>query len=128
MRLVLGVGLASAADPAQLRELTLTTLRDGGFCPADVCTVATLATKAQLPAVSHLARALGACINGHPAATLAAHRVPSPSGRVAATVGTPSVAEAAVLAEGAVLVVAKTGLGLCTVAVGRLDPATAERR
>ncbi len=121
MKLVLGVGLASTADPAQLQELAVTTLRNGGFRPADVCIVATLVSKTQLPAVSNLAGALGARVSGHPVATLAAHRVPRPSPRVAAAVGTPSVAEAAVLAEGAVLVVAKTVLGLCTVAVGRLD-------
>jgi len=119
MSLVLGVGLGSAADPDELQVLALTTLRDHGFDPRDVCTVATLHTKTRLPAVLHLARALEVHVSGHSAATLAAHRVSFPSRRVEATVGTGSVAEAAVLAEGALLVVPKTVLGRCTVAVGR---------
>jgi len=118
MNLVLGVGLASAADPHQLQQLALTTLRDNGFHPQEVTTVATLDSRAPLPAVVELARALGARVVGHPASTLAGHRVPHPSRLVEETVGTSSVAEAAVLAEGASLVVTKTALGRCTVAIG----------
>jgi cobalamin biosynthesis protein CbiG len=56
-------------------------------------------------------------LTGHPAAALAAVPVPSPSDRVAARVGTGSVAEAAALLHGGTLLVPKTVHGRVTVAV-----------
>jgi cobalamin biosynthesis protein CbiG len=66
---------------------------------------------------------VGAEVKGYPASTLSAREVPHPSRRVGAAVGTPSVAEAAVLATGARLVVPKTARGRCTVAIGRYEHA-----
>ncbi|WP_231558065.1 Rv2231c family pyridoxal phosphate-dependent protein CobC, partial [Modestobacter caceresii] len=60
-------------------------------------------------------------LTGHPADALAAVPVPAPSVRVAAAVGTASVAEAAALLEGGRLVVGKTVHGRVTVAVA-VDP------
>jgi cobalamin biosynthesis protein CbiG len=56
-------------------------------------------------------------LTGHSAGELARVPVPSPSDRVAALVGTPSVAEAAALLGGGTLLVPKTVHGRVTVAV-----------
>ncbi|WP_256481177.1 cobalamin biosynthesis protein [Klenkia sp. PcliD-1-E] len=57
-----------------------------------------------------------------PVEVLAAVPVPSVSARVAAALGTPSVAEAAALAEGGTLLVPKTVRGPVTVAVAVAAP------
>jgi cobalamin biosynthesis protein CbiG len=56
-------------------------------------------------------------LTGHPAAALARVAVPAPSARVAAAVGTASVAEAAALLAGGSLLVGRTVHGRVTVAV-----------
>jgi len=116
--LVLGVGLSSDADPAQLEELARAVLAAQDLHPCEVTAVVTLDRKAEVPAVRELANTLGAEVAAYPAATLAVHQVPHPSSVVGRAVGTSSVAEAAVLAHGARLVVTKTVLGRCTLAVG----------
>jgi cobalamin biosynthesis protein CbiG len=65
------------------------------------------------------AAARGWPLTGHPAAELARVPVPTVSARVAAAVGTPSVAEAAALLGGGTLVVGRTVHGRVTVAVAR---------
>ena len=79
--------------------------------------LATLDTRAAEPGIAAAARELGWPLTGHPAAALAAVPVPAPSARVAAAVGTPSVAEAAALAGGGRLLLGKTVCGRVTVAV-----------
>jgi cobalamin biosynthesis protein CbiG len=79
--------------------------------------LATLDTRAAEPGVLAAAERLGWPLVGHPAAELAAVPVPAPSGRVAAAVGTPSVAEAAALLGGGELLMGKTVCGRVTVAV-----------
>jgi cobalamin biosynthesis protein CbiG len=79
--------------------------------------LATLDTRAAEPGIAAAAAARGWPLVGHPAAELARVPVPAPSGRVAAAVGTPSVAEAAALLGGGRLVVGKTVHGRVTVAV-----------
>jgi cobalt-precorrin 5A hydrolase / precorrin-3B C17-methyltransferase len=118
MSLVLGVGVSSGADPVELRALATAVLADNGFRPKDVVAVVTLDAKSETPAVVGLAEAVGAEVLGYPASTLDALDVPNPSRAVGRAVGTSSVAEAAVLAHGARLVVGKTARGRCTVAVG----------
>jgi len=85
--------------------------------PASGIRLATLDTRAAEPGVVAAARELGWPLTGHPAAVLAAVPVPAPSARVAAAVGTPSVAEAAALAGGGRLLLGKTVCGRVTVAV-----------
>jgi cobalamin biosynthesis protein CbiG len=87
--------------------------------PADAIDVrlATLSSRAAEAGVAAAAARRGWPLTGHPAAALAAVAVPSPSSRVAAAVGTPSVAEAAALLGGGRLLVAKTVHGRVTVAV-----------
>jgi histidinol-phosphate aminotransferase len=82
-----------------------------------VAGLATLDARAAEPGLVAAAAARGWPLTGHPAAVLAGVAVPSPSDRVAAAVGTPSVAEAAALLGGARLLVGKTVHGRVTVAV-----------
>ena len=84
---------------------------------ADDVRLATLDARAAEPGVIEAALARGWPLTGHPAAALAAVPVPSPSARVAAAVGTPSVAEAAALLDGGTLLVGRTVVGRVTVAV-----------
>ena len=79
--------------------------------------LATLDARSTEPGLREAAARRGWPLTGHPAAALATVPVPTPSARVAAAVGTPSVAEAAALLDGGQLVVAKTVHGRVTVAV-----------
>jgi len=118
MSLIVGVGLSNGAETEELSDLAGALLRQHGLDPRDVTTVATLDSRVQAPAVRGLASALSAGVTGFASGLLAAQEAPHPSAVVRSAVGTPSVAEAAVLAAGATLVVPKTVLGRCTVAVG----------
>ena len=118
MSLVVGVGLSSGAEAQELSDLAGALLRQHGLDPGDVTTVATLDSRAQAAAVRGLATARSATVRGFPSRLLAAQDVPRPSAVVRSAVGTASVAEAAVLATGATLVVPKTVFGRCTLAVG----------
>ncbi|MBJ7452547.1 MAG: cobalamin biosynthesis protein [Blastococcus sp.] len=81
--------------------------------------LATLDARAAEPGVREAAARRGWVLVGHPAAELAGVPVPTPSARVAAAVGTGSVAEAAALLHGGTLAVPKTVHGRVTVAVSR---------
>jgi cobalamin biosynthesis protein CbiG len=118
MSLVVGVGLSSGAEAEQLSEVTGALLRQHGLDPRDVTAVVTLDRKAQAPAVRGLAAAMNAEVTGFPCGLLATQDAPHRSAAVRSAVETASVAEAAVLAAGATLVVPKTVFGRCTVAVG----------
>jgi histidinol-phosphate aminotransferase len=85
--------------------------------PGGPVALATLDVRAAEPGLREAAARRGWPLTGHPAAALAAVPVPAPSTRVAAAVGTPSVAEAAALLGGGQLVVGKTVHGRVTVAV-----------
>lgn len=79
--------------------------------------LATLDSRASEPGLTDAAARRGWPLTGYTAAQLATVPVPAPSPRVAALVGTPSVAEAAALLGGGSLVVGKTVHGRVTVAV-----------
>jgi len=83
--------------------------------------LATLDARATEPGLREAAARRGWPLTGHPAAVLAGVAVPTPSARVAAAVGTASVAEAAALLAGGALVVPKTAHGRVTVAVAVSD-------
>ena len=87
--------------------------------PASGVRLATLDARATEPGFTAAAHRLGWPLTGYPAAVLAAVPVPAPSARVAAAVGTPSVAEAAALAGGGELLLGKTVCGRVTLAVAR---------
>ncbi len=84
--------------------------------------LATLDVRAAEPGVREAAARRGWSLAGHPAEALARVPVPTPSARVAAAVGTGSVAEAAALLHGGTLAVPKTVHGRVTVAVAVGEP------
>lgn len=118
--LVAGVGARRDADPAALEDLLRRVLHGAGLAVESVREVVTVDAKADEPAVLALAAGLGVPLRTLPADELSVQDVPHPSETVRAAVGTPSVAEAAVLAVGASLVVPKTAGEGVTVALGRL--------
>jgi histidinol-phosphate/aromatic aminotransferase/cobyric acid decarboxylase-like protein len=79
--------------------------------------LATLDVRATEPGLREAASRRGWPLTGHPASALATVAIRTPSARVAAAVGTPSVAEAAALLGGGQLLVGKTVHGRVTVAV-----------
>ncbi|GGO89254.1 hypothetical protein GCM10011584_18210 [Nocardioides phosphati] len=101
MSVVLGVGGRPSSDPGALVALVQQQLAAHGLSPADVDTVATIEARAGHPGVQLLAVSLDAGIRAFTADELAAQPVAHPSATVASHSGTPSVAEAAVLAAGA---------------------------
>lgn len=98
---VVGVGGREAADPAALLALVQQQLAAYSLAAADVDSVATIDSRAAHPGIALLAVGLDAGIRAFSADELAAQPVGHPSAVVAAHTGTPSVAEAAVLAAGA---------------------------
>jgi cobalt-precorrin 5A hydrolase / precorrin-3B C17-methyltransferase len=120
--LVVGVGASRGAPADEVRALVADALTRAGISRDSVTAVATVDLKADEQALLDLAGDLGVPLTTFPATDLAAQPVPNPSSRVDAEVGTPSVAEAAVLAAGADLLVEKTKSAHATVAVGRLRP------
>ncbi len=113
MDVTVGVGAVPGVTAAEVLAAVDAVLPAG----ARVVRLATLDTRAAEPGPAGAAAARGWPLTGHPAAALAAVAVPSPSARVAAAVGTASVAEAAALLGGTRLVVGKTVHGRVTVAV-----------
>ncbi|MFD8752627.1 cobalamin biosynthesis protein [Kitasatospora sp. NPDC059577] len=120
--LVVGIGAAGGAGPAEAVRLLEETLEEAGLPRSAVARLATVAGKADHPAVRWAAFCLGGVpVDEHPAQALAGVPVPNPSALVGAAVGTASVAEAAALtsAPGGRLVVAKRKSATVTVAVAR---------
>ncbi|MGY1804825.1 cobalamin biosynthesis protein [Blastococcus sp. SYSU D00922] len=112
---VVGIGTTSGVGADEVLAAVDAVLPAGS---TDV-RLATLDVRAAEIGVVAAAVSRGWPLTGYPAAELARVPVPSPSGGVAARVGTPSVAEAAALIAGGALVVPKTVHGRVTVAVAR---------
>ena len=89
----------------------------------DVIAVGTTQARAGEPAVIGLAGRLGVPLVAWPAEVLARQAVPNPSATVGRLAGTSSVAEAAVLASGAELLLPKRIASGVTVAFGRFSRA-----
>ena len=130
-RHVLGLGCARGADPGALWALVERTLGEAGVAPGVVAAVATIALKADEPAVVEAARRLGAPLRLFEADALEAEtpRLANPSEVVFAAVGAHGVAEAAALAcagPDAILAVPKRRTGEATCALARAPrPVTA---
>ncbi len=121
--LVVGVGASRGVRAQEVLDLVHAALHEAGLSPASVRQLATVDVKAGEPGIVEAARRLGVPLVTHPAALLAAIEVPHPSEVVRAEVGTPSVAEAAALADGAAtLVVPKRKSAMATVAIARSAP------
>lgn len=116
--LVVGVGTSLGAPPEEVAALVAAALDDAGLAVESVSEVATIDRRLTEPAVV----ALGLPVTTFTAEQLSRVQVPTPSEVVDATVGTPSVCEAAaLLAAGpdAELVVTKRKSATATVAVAR---------
>ena len=120
--LVLGLGCERGTAPAELVDLATSALRRMDGRPQDVAFVATLAVRADEPAIHAVARHFSAPLVTFSAARLEAEtpRLANPSQTVFAHAGCHGVAEAAALAQagaGGRLVVEKTKSAHATVAI-----------
>jgi cobalt-precorrin 5A hydrolase/precorrin-3B C17-methyltransferase len=120
--LVVGAGASRGVPADEVVGLVTATLTDAGLASGSIAHLATVEAKAGEPGVVAAAHRLGVPLVAYPASRLAAIDVPHPSAAVRAAVGTASVAEAAAMAEGAELVVAKRKSAMATVAVARRRP------
>jgi cobalt-precorrin 5A hydrolase / precorrin-3B C17-methyltransferase len=120
--LVLGVGCSRGAFAEAILALVDATLAEGQLSPLSVRKLATVDVKADEAGLIEAASRRGWSMTLYPADTLAEVQVPNPSQAVRVAVGTPSVAEASVVASGASIVVSKRTSEQVTVAVGRVPP------
>ena len=112
-RLTVGIGAMSGASADEVLAAVDAVLPPG----TDDVRLATVDSRASEPGLTRAAARRGWPLTGYTAAELSRVPIPAPSTRVAALVGTPSVAEAAALLGGGTLVVGKTVVGRVTVAV-----------
>jgi cobalt-precorrin 5A hydrolase / cobalt-factor III methyltransferase / precorrin-3B C17-methyltransferase len=120
--LVVGAGASRGVTAAEVLALVDSALGEAGLSPACVTALATVDAKAGEPGIMEAARSRGWRLVTYPADRLAAVPVPNPSDAPLAAVGTPSVAEAAALASGDVLVMPKRKSANATAAVARIRP------
>ncbi len=118
--LVVGVGCSRGAGADEIVGLLEAALKEAGLSRKSVAALASIDVKGDEPGLLEAAENLGVPVRFHPAANLSAVEVPNPSEVVRGSVGTPSVAEAAVISSGAELVVEKRKTANATAAVGRL--------
>lgn len=117
--LVVGVGARRGVPRGEVLALVREALGAAGLSASDVVELATLDTRADEPGIAGAAAELGVPVRSWTAAALAAVRVPNPSGAPLAATGTPSVAEAAALADADELLVMKRKSASATCAVAR---------
>jgi cobalt-precorrin 5A hydrolase / precorrin-3B C17-methyltransferase len=120
--LAVGVGASRGVSAAEVLSLIDAVLDEAGLSPLSVTALATVDAKADEPGITEAAARRGWPLVSYPAAVLAAVDVPNPSAAAMTAVGTPSVAEAAALTRGDVLVAAKHKSAMATVAVARIRP------
>jgi cobalt-precorrin 5A hydrolase/precorrin-3B C17-methyltransferase len=118
--LVVGMGCNRGTSAAALRSLLTSTFAEANLAIASLAAIASVDAKADEPGLVELAASLGVPLVTYAADVLAAIDVPHPSEHARAAVGTPSVAEASVLAHGAELVVEKRRTPEATCAIGRI--------
>lgn len=130
--LVAGIGCARGTAPQEVIELVSRSLAEAGLSPLSLAAIASVELKADEPALHAAAVRFGVPLRLFTVAELAAerHRLPNPSAVVEAEIGTPSVAEAAAIKAGE-LVLPKRRSAHATCALGRaaapLDPLTLGR-
>lgn len=118
--LVVGMGCNAGTSAQALRALVDAALAAAGLAPESIAQIVSVDAKADEPGLVELARDLGVALRTFAADELAGIAVPNPSEAPERAVGTPSVAEASVLAAGADLIVEKTKTREATCAIGRL--------
>jgi cobalt-precorrin 5A hydrolase / precorrin-3B C17-methyltransferase len=118
--LVAGVGCSRGAGVEEVLDLLRRSLADAGLTEKSLAALASIDVKRNEAGLLQAADKLDVPIHFHPAEVLRTVEAPNPSELVRETVGTPSVAEAAVVASGAELVLEKRKSANATVAIGRL--------
>ena len=118
--LVVGVGCSRGALEDEILGLVRSTLREAGLSERSVAALASVDVKSDEPGLLRAGATLSVPIRFRSAEELSAVEVPNPSPVVEGAVGTPSVAEASVIAMGAELLVEKEKSRNVTAAVGRL--------
>jgi cobalt-precorrin 5A hydrolase/precorrin-3B C17-methyltransferase len=118
--LVVGVGCSRSAKAGEILDLLDRSLREVGLSKKSVASLASIEAKSDEAGLLEAAQKLDVPLRFYAAEELTAMEVPNPSTVVESAVGTPSVAEASVLASGAELVAEKRKSRNATVAVGRL--------
>lgn len=118
--LVAGVGCSRGAGAGEILALLRSSLQEANLSMKSVAALATIDAKSDEEGLLEAAGKLGVPLRFHTAAALSAVETPNPSNVVREAVGTPSVAEAAVLVSDAELVLDKRKSAMATVAVGRL--------
>ena len=118
--LVVGMGCNRGTPVEALRGLLTAALADAGLAAGSLAAIVSVDAKSDEAGLIELADVLGVPFVTFPADRLAAIEVPNPSEAAARAVGTPSVAEASVLARGADLLVPKRRGDGATCAIGRL--------
>ncbi|MCT1458627.1 precorrin-3B C(17)-methyltransferase [Aestuariimicrobium sp. p3-SID1156] len=118
--LVVGMGCNRGTPVETLRELLEQTLAENHLALESVAAITTVDLKAGEIGLLQLVHQLGVPLVDFTPEELAAQEVPTPSDLVRDHVGTPSVAEASVLARGARLLVPKQHNSDATCAIGRL--------
>jgi cobalt-precorrin 5A hydrolase / cobalt-factor III methyltransferase / precorrin-3B C17-methyltransferase len=118
--LVAGVGCSRGTDADEILDLLRSSLAEAGLTEKSVAALASIDVKREEAGLLQAAEKLEVQIHFHPAEALRAIETPNPSEVVREVVGTPSVAEAAVISSGAELVLEKRKSVNATVAIGRL--------
>ncbi|MCA1688478.1 MAG: precorrin-3B C(17)-methyltransferase [Actinobacteria bacterium] len=118
--LVVGVGCSRGVRAGEILDFLDRSLQEAGLSKQSVASLASVEAKSDEAGLLEAAEELGAPLRFYAVEELSAMEVPNPSSVVKGAVGTPSVAEASVLASGAELVVEKRKSGNATVAIGRL--------
>jgi cobalt-precorrin 5A hydrolase / cobalt-factor III methyltransferase / precorrin-3B C17-methyltransferase len=118
--LIVGVGCSRGTSAEEILNLLDSVLREAELSQKSVAALSSVAAKSDEAGLLEAADALGVPLRFHAAEELASVEVPNPSPMVAEAVGTPSVAEAAVRASSAELLLEKRKSKNATVAVGRL--------
>ncbi len=118
--LVAGIGCSRGARAEEILELLENCLDEAGLSMQSVAALASIDVKRDEAGLLEAAEKLGVGLEFHTADALSGVDTPNPSEVVRAAVGTPSVAEAAVMVSGAELIFQKRKSEMATVAVGRL--------
>ena len=118
--LVAGVGCSKGAGAEEILDLFRRSLLEAGLTEKSVAALASIDVKRDEAGMLEAAEKLDLPIHFHPAEALSVVQAPNPSELVRGAVGTPSVAEAAVISSGAELVLEKRKSANVTVAIGRL--------
>ncbi|GAA5335306.1 MULTISPECIES: cobalt-precorrin 5A hydrolase [Thermus] len=118
--LVLGLGCNRGTPLEEIRGEVFRFLEEGGFAQEALARIATATLKRDEAGLLAFAEEMGLPLRFHPPEVLNAQPIPNPSEVVFRHTGLYGVAEAAVLAEGARLLVEKTKRGNLTLALGVL--------